>query len=469
MQRMSEERTEDRRGAGPVGLYLLLLIVSLAPLPFGSNRPLFASTLCAASGSLLLFWGAQVYASGATGFPISRLRTPLFLYGAACLWATVQTLSIPGFADPAWQVASDLLGEALPGRISVNVEATVSGLMRLISYAIVFWLAVQFTRSSERARFAVHAVVFIGSLYCFYGLIIFLAGNDRILVFQKWAYLDSLTSTFVNRNSFATFAGLSLICSLAVFLERLRPVLRSRAKPQRKFVALMEEVSYRSAWATASTLVILLALLLTGSRAGVFSTMMAVVVFVFLQLATSGVNRRWVLATVGGAVVMLVLVLVIAGNHLASRLMADEVSVSGGVRFHVYSKTVEMIQDAASTGTGLGTFPDVYPAHDTEPVSLLLFWDKAHNTYLENAAELGLPAAAALNLAIILLAFRTLSGSLTRRSNKDIPSIGFAASILVGLHSLVDFSLQIPAVAVFYAFILGTAIGQSWSRGRGAS
>jgi hypothetical protein len=35
------------------------------------------------------------------------------------------------------------------------------------------------------------------------------------------------------------------------------------------------------------------------------------------------------------------------------------------------------------------------------------------------------------------------------------------ATVLVGFHSIFDFSLQMPAVSVLYAVILGIGIGQS--------
>ena len=38
-----------------------------------------------------------------------------------------------------------------------------------------------------------------------------------------------------------------------------------------------------------------------------------------------------------------------------------------------------------------------------------------------------------------------------------------AASVLVALHALLDFSLQLPAVAVLYACIMGVACAQSYS------
>ena len=50
-----------------------------------------------------------------------------------------------------------------------------------------------------------------------------------------------------------------------------------------------------------------------------------------------------------------------------------------------------------------------------------------------------------------------------RRRDRIYPAIGVAATALVAAHSTVDFSLQIPAVAVSYAFLLGLGCAQSFS------
>lgn len=75
--------------------------------------------------------------------------------------------------------------------------------------------------------------------------------------------------------------------------------------------------------------------------------------------------------------------------------------------------------------------------------------------------ELGLPAALALDAALFWLALIALKGVAERRRGRAFPALGVAATLLVGLHALVDFSLQIPAVAVLYAFIMGVAVAQS--------
>lgn len=77
--------------------------------------------------------------------------------------------------------------------------------------------------------------------------------------------------------------------------------------------------------------------------------------------------------------------------------------------------------------------------------------------------ELGLPATPLLFLAIGALFARCLIGVRIRRLDAIYPSIGVAATVLVAAHSLVDFSLQIPAVAAAYTLLMGAAMAQSWS------
>ncbi len=118
-------------------------------------------------------------------------------------------------------------------------------------------------------------------------------------------------------------------------------------------------------------------------------------------------------------------------------------------------------------GTGYGTFEEVFRFY--RDASLPGVYARAHNTYLENALELGLPGAAALFAAVGGLSLLTLRGVRRRRRDAVYPCIGFAATTLVAAHSLVDFSLQIPAVALTYSLLMGAACAQSWSTRKGAN
>ena len=458
----------------------LVLIVALAPLPLGGNRPLPAGLIALGAGLLLLLWAlhAALRMSPADGssprIAGRRLLGPGVLFLAVLAWIGLQWLPLP-FAsqgDPLWAEAATALGRELAPRIGINPSATLAALSNLIAYGAVFWLALQMTVDPGRARQARGAIVAIGSVYCVYGLFAWFGGADWLFGRLFAPQQDSLISTFVNRNSFATFAGLALLAAVTVFLDRIRHIL-ALARPARQKAALViETMVFQARWTTAAMLAIALALFLTTSRGGIFAALIALAGLTMLQLQSGagGRNRR-------GPVALLVLIvvgiaLVIGGGNFLERVERQGLSIENDLRSTIFATTIEAIRTTPWTGTGFGTYAEAIEAYRGNDPEIFTRWKKAHNTYLENALELGLPAALALNLAILWLAIICFRGVRERRRNRAYPALGVAATLLVGLHALVDFSLQIPAVAVLYAFIMGLAIAQSspsQKRRRGAA
>jgi O-antigen ligase len=88
--------------------------------------------------------------------------------------------------------------------------------------------------------------------------------------------------------------------------------------------------------------------------------------------------------------------------------------------------------------------------------------DKAHNDILEFAAGFGLPAAFLWWGLLAWLVVICGRGVIVRRRYRMLPALGLAATILVAIHSIFDFSLQMPAVALTYAVILGIGVAQAF-------
>lgn len=441
----------------------LLALVALAPLPLASNRPLPAALLALGAGLLLIGWSLTVWRGAPVAISPSKIAAPLTLYLGVCLWIGFQWLPGP-WADPIWAVAGAALGASLPGHLSVNPEATLTGLMHLLCYGTVFWLSLQLNAKADRAYFSLGVVTAMGTAYALYGLIIWVAGNEWILLYRKWAYQDALSSTFVNRNSFATFMGLCLLAGFSLFLKRIEPVLSAKRPWRQKTVLVLESLTSGTAvWLAGCVLALALALLLTGSRGGFFSSLAGLLVLA-LAHARGKLSRRSVLPALALGITFFAVIFLAGGGMVMDRYQAKGSDL--GNREDIYRLTLDAIESAPWTGSGFGTFGDVISAYQPKTPQIEPVWDKAHNTYLENALELGVPAAVALNVAILLLAGLALRGLRTRKRDWTIAGIGVAATALVGLHALVDFSLQIPAVTVLYAFMLGIAVAQSWSTRR---
>lgn len=92
-----------------------------------------------------------------------------------------------------------------------------------------------------------------------------------------------------------------------------------------------------------------------------------------------------------------------------------------------------------------------------------LTWDKAHNSYLEAIVGLGIPASIILFAVFIWSFSKCLSGLYSRRVRKLYPAIGICSSTVVVIHSTVDFSIEIQAVALVYIVMLCVGVAQSLS------
>jgi O-antigen ligase len=104
-----------------------------------------------------------------------------------------------------------------------------------------------------------------------------------------------------------------------------------------------------------------------------------------------------------------------------------------------------------------------FPAYREDSRGIMQVWERAHNTPLEFAAELGGPAA--LVVCLIWLAAIALLWRTYRKESDSyaLPALAIAVMLLTGVHSLVDFPLQIPGCAIPAGILLGGMMRQSWS------
>lgn len=147
----------------------------------------------------------------------------------------------------------------------------------------------------------------------------------------------------------------------------------------------------------------------------------------------------------------------------------DEAGLIDHGRLATYRSTLRMIADDPWFGSGLGTFPWGYPAYRGDEISMRWIWNRAHNTPLEIAAELGLPLASLIGAGWIIALAVLVRGIIVRQRDRIISVAAFSVSALELLHCAVDFSLQIPGCAIVVFLLLGAGIAQSFSRNQTAA
>jgi len=327
-------------------------------------------------------------------------------------------------------------------------------------------------------------------------------GGERILwLLEPVAIPGRASGPFVNPNHFAAWLemvipiGAAYLGAVALRLGRhiARMAGSSQAmgvQPRRAWASALAS-HQRSFWlpllVAGAVLLMLVAHLATGSRGGTISLLVGLaVVGLGFALRTRSGRRSHTTRSVAGAIVAALVVLSLVTVSSWARLEADVdggVAVEGGdvsllTRIAVGAKGRGIVADFPLFGTGLGSWLHAFQLYQAPPVEGGI-WQHAHNDYLELTAETGvLGVALAGWFALLVVAAARGRGEAARphgaQHQHDRPSgfetadwraafanptwlrfgvAGGIAAILV--HSLVDFSLRLPANLLLLGVLAG--------------
>jgi hypothetical protein len=456
-------------GATMERVLLWAFIAGLAwcPFWFGSNGLLAWGINAVLFPGLVAIYELSLFIRGKRHpVALKQINAPAALSAAVVFWILIQnaTWTPDWLHHPIWQMAADALDRPIDGSISVDRELTSLAFLRLITAASVFWIAMQLCRDASRANFLLKSVAALSCAYAAYGLFAFAFMPGRVLwIASPFPRTGFVTSTFINPNSFATYAGMGLLVICGLILRLYRNEFTAVGGSIRFRIATFIEVTgKKGAVLFGGAFVILVALLLSQSRGGTLSTALGFFVLGALTLKThkQGLVEQRATIIIFGAVLGGVVFLAF-GDSVVGRITQQ--GLYDNSRMAVYTIMMRSILDVPLLGYGYGTFADVFPMFRDQSVSTFGAWTAAHSTYLEVFLGLGLVFGSMLVASIVLLALRCVNGAMTRQENEMIPCVAVAVAFLVGVHSLIDFSLQIQAIGVTFMALLGAGVAQSKS------
>jgi O-antigen ligase len=403
--------------------------------------------------------------------PLARFKVPAICFSAVLVWIAVQaqTWWVPDMlAAPAWRRTSELLGEPVAGAISVNPRETILGLIRLATAAAVFVLALEIGRDAKWSERIIATVAIAGAVHAVYAMGIAAIGprNAALLLPPSLFNLQQgagLSGTFINRNHFAIYIGLSLLATWGLFLRNLRAGLSAHGysgerEALAKGLRLVRDVAMFSVLLVPLTT----ALLLTGSRAGLFLTLAAMLVMLVIE-RRAGKSSLAMKAALAVAVAGIVLALAARGDLIGAKLAGTNTASDIGSRFAVAAITARAIGESPIIGHGYATFANVFPVYRDDSIPLSGKWLEAHNSFLEAMLGLGIPMATVLFIGFAALLFQCIKGALVRKRDRLAPAVAIGATLVVACHALVDFSIQLQGIALSYAALLGAGYAQSWT------
>jgi O-antigen ligase len=443
-------------------LWALVAGLAWCPFLFGSNLVLVWGINAVLFPGLVAIYEVSLLVRGERHpVAIRQIKIPAALFSAVVVWIFIQnaTCTPDWLHHPIWQMAADALEKPVDGSITVNRDLTTLALVRLITAASIFWIALQLCRNASRANLLLWSIGAIICAYAAYGVI------SLAVPQQSFGFVQS---TFLNPDAFAAYAGIGFLTVCALILRIYhQEFTRGGGSIRFRMASFIDFSGKKGAVLHSAAFVIVVALLLSGSRGGIASTAVG-----FLFLGALAIRlRKWssdqrertmfAMIVIALGVLFVAAAFLVFGDVFLGKLGRQ--GLHDESRMAVYKITIESILSAPVLGYGYGTFASVFPLFRDQSVSAWGRWEFAHNTYLEVFQGLGLLFGSMLVASLLLMTFRCVKGAMARHESQVIPGVASAVALLLGVHSLVDFSVQIQAIAVTFMALLGAGVAQSAS------
>jgi O-antigen ligase len=361
------------------------------------------------------------------------------------LLAVLQLLPLPpGFWSglPGREIVVDgrkLLGLD-PGWSSISLAPyeTMATLLYLLPPVALFVAVMQAGAKNDAwLSIALIAATLLGVLL---GLLQVSSGNPAA---SHW-YLYRIsnfgfaTGFFANSNHMA-----SMLLVTLPFVAAFGAMAAESVKDARKRYTII-------ALAAGGAGVVVIGIALNGSLAGA-GLLIPVAIASLLLLTPLGPKSKLLIASLG--IVALAGFIILLLSPIGERLAMTGASASLSTRHEILSESIEMIKAFSPAGSGLGTYPAVYPLFEAPDAVTSIYVNHAHNDYVELAVELGL-AGVALVVLFLLWWLVAVRRTLTVPSASLFAKAGAIGSAAVLLHSAVDYPLRTSAIASAFALCL---------------
>ncbi len=348
---------------------------------------------------------------------------------------------------------------------SLDLMASFWSAVKILAFVSFIRLLSVYFRSN--IKLLVWSLIITGNFFAVLGIFRFLVQLNFPNTFKYFIFPQLLPNvgfgTYINQNHFALLMLMTIGLNICILLY-------GKLERRKQFFLLLFSLL---SWT---------ALILSGSRGGIFSSFAEIAVLIFFPINkghrstvdTSKKNLPTTLAlgrkSMIFAFVSLILItsiIFIGQDRVINRfgklsLQFEEINKSNAYRrIDVYKATSEMIRENPFYGVGFGGFR--FAVSRYIDISGEIVPEQAHNDYLEYVASGGI-IAIILGIWFFFRFFLLVKKRFNEPSTcfKNAAHLGAICGITaVALHSLFDFGLQILANLLFFAAMLVIAIHQN--------
>jgi O-antigen ligase/Tfp pilus assembly protein PilF len=455
--------------------WTFISILIFSPLAFGAVERWSLTLMETASLSAFLLFFLSGFKKKSLFHEVPGL-VPLILLGAY-IFAQIVPLP-PGlvrfFSPATFTLYGETVGSIEPIgwiSLSINPKATLSEFFRFSAYLSIYILTVQLLTNRDDLRNTIKIVIVFATLLAIQAMIqhfmTFTGGvyaSHKIFWFRDLAHGGAPFGPYVNRNHYAGWMGMIFPMALGMFLFHQPPGgYRSFREKIVGFLTHNEANSH--ILFGVSVILTSVTIFLTLSRGGIISLCLASLFFACMVTAIKPGHRK------GGMMVgVFIIVLLCVGwfgwEPIFQRFdsIRDGHGDIAGQRLTIWKDSLNIARDFPVTGSGFGTFKDIYPKYRHFSGNLIV--KHAENDYLEFMAGGGIVG---VFLILWFLGIVLYKSARAFRKRKDTYSAYLYLGTLSGIvsiliHGLIDFNLHIGANGLYFFFLLGVAVSAANTR-----
>lgn len=326
----------------------------------------------------------------------------------------------------AWMLLSAFLSAVKPVAFTSIYKACI--------YCGFYYLVIHCVRSRSHRLYLVNIILLVAVVLSVIGFFQ-LAG----ITFPWWQYKglgekEFMTATFGNHNHLAGYLEMTIPLAVVLFLTQRKEMV----KMVYGGISFLLVVSH----------------ILTLSRGGWVSLLLAMLGFMFLFFVIHGVSRKKSLFILLCAFLLITAVGILGSNVVdrAVTLTEEETLTSMSGRSIAWNGTREMIKNHSLFGAGPGSFSLIYTQYQPPGMQTRFYY--AHNDYLQYIAEFGVPIVLFMVWFIYIMHNKAIKKMKSRSRQTWGISLGaFTGIVAIIFHSFVDFNLHIPANALLFTLL----------------
>jgi O-antigen ligase len=441
--------------------WLFAALIVWAPIPLGSNRPWAWAILESGIFCAGLLWLAGFARREIA--PRSAVRAAWPAFALLALWLSfllLQWIPLPpqlvrALSPRAAEIHSavDYLLDERSITLSIDPHASYVFWLKNCAYALAFALTLLLVHGRKRLAWICGAIVASGLLQAFYGSFMHLARIDLDVLGMPIQHAAQASGSYVNRNHLAGLLEMSLAVGIGLMIAQLED------RPRRNWHDFLQDTATLllsgKAMLRLVLVIMVVALVMTRSRMGNTAFFASMLVAGAIGLAFSRHAPRGTVILIASLIVIdLAFIGTWFGVEKTVKRIAETTvqNVEERVDPSVYAAGI--LEDYPLFGTGGGTFYTAFTRYRGHDIGA--YYDHVHNDYVQYLTDTGVIGGALFGL-LVLGSFVCANLAQARRRDPLARGVAFGVVmgiIAIGIHSTVDFNLQIPANAFLFMILL---------------